>query len=632
MSNDSGNAPPVEPSEPTDLGPGGPSAEEAPGTAEGYRPGGTLLRGATVAPGLVLGTVHRKDYDLSRAGAVRVALDGVDNELNQFRGALDASRRQIVDLKSRLHGRVPEDDARILDTHLAYLRDSVFIADVENLILNEQMRLDAAIAKVVGDFDRIFRLVRSDSIRQSAVDLRDVGIRVLRNLEETGPQLEGTAGSTESTRDAYVLVANELSIVDMFTLANDHVKGIVTLEGGLTSHAAIFARAMRIPTLSGVEGLLDAVHEGDFVILDATEGILRVNPDDVVREQYASSSNDDDAIEIKGGGVERQVPEWALRPAATADGEAITVGASCGNLPEVEQALEYECAWIALYRTELLYLIDREPPSRDTLVHHYSSVIGAARGAPVTFRLLNLDSSAGLAYLHATAEANPSLGRAGTRALLDTPSVLRRQLQAILLASNGVDVRIALPFVTDCGDLRRVKEVLFEERIELRKTEAHFDERSGAVQIGVVVETPAAMLGARDLAAESDFLMVSMDSLQQYLLAADRDAPEHAAMFEVVHPFVLRGVAKIVAVARDAGVPVWMFGSSARRRESLPLLIGAGIRNFCVPPGELRTFLGQLDGIEAKAATAAARAAMDAACFDETRSLVSGFRHGYAPD
>jgi phosphotransferase system enzyme I (PtsI) len=136
-----------------------------------------ILRGATVAPGLVLGRVHRQDHDLTKERAERVPLDEIEVELNRFRTALDDSRLQLLDLRSRLTGRVREEDARILDTHLAYLRDSAFIADVENLILNEQMRLEGAIGKVVGDFDRIFRLVQNESLRQSAADLRDVGIR-----------------------------------------------------------------------------------------------------------------------------------------------------------------------------------------------------------------------------------------------------------------------------------------------------------------------------------------------------------------------------------------------------------------------------------------------------------------------
>ncbi|MDE0896039.1 MAG: PEP-utilizing enzyme, partial [Planctomycetota bacterium] len=217
---------------------------------------GELLRGTSVSAGLVLGRAHRKDHDLLVVEEERVAVEEVDGELNRFRTALESSKSQIEDLKTRLSGQVAPNDARILDTHLAYLKDSVFIADVEQLILVEQLRLDTAIAKVIGDFDRIFRLVESDTLRQSAVDLRDVGIRVLRNLDDDTAQVDAPQS------DRYILVASELSIVDMFDLNNDQVLGIVTEGGGLTSHAAIFARSMRIPTITGVDGLLDKVKEG----------------------------------------------------------------------------------------------------------------------------------------------------------------------------------------------------------------------------------------------------------------------------------------------------------------------------------------------------------------------------------
>src|SRR5262245_13610590 len=347
---------------------------------------GPILRGATVAPGLVLGRVHRQDHELSKERSERVPLDEVEVELNRFRQALDDSRLQLLDLRARLTGRVREEDARILDTHLAYLRDSAFIADVENLILNEQMRLEGAIAKVVGDFDRIFRLVQNETLRQSAVDLRDVGIRVLRNLEKQAVEPPAAA----PVRD-YILVGRELSIVDMFNLANENVKGIVTQSGGLTSHAAIFARSMRIPTLTGVEGLLDAVREGDFVILDATEGLVRVNPDELVRAQYAEATRAaSPSAAIEGAA------DLMREPPRTQDGEEVKVEASAGNLPEVEQASALGITTVGLYRTELLFLTDAIPPSREALVQHYASVLGAARGGRVTFRLLSVDSSLGI--------------------------------------------------------------------------------------------------------------------------------------------------------------------------------------------------------------------------------------------
>ena len=607
--------------------PENPTAEPAAVAETAPPPGGLLLRGTSVAPGLVLGHVHRKDYDLSRAHAQRVPLDAIDRELGRFRQALDDSRLQLQDLKSRLEGRVKPDDARILDTHLAYLKDSVFIADVENLILNEQLGLEAAIAKVISDFDRIFRLVENATLRQSAIDLRDVAIRVLRNLEQASAGETAVAAEDGVVRGPlpagqYVLAARELSIVDMFNLSNEHVQGIVTEEGGLTSHAAVFARSMRIPTVTAVEGLLDRVYEGDFVILDATEGIVRVNPSELVRQQYLQADR-----EPEPEPEEREVPDWARFPARTHDGTEIEVQVVCGNLPEVEQAAALGLPGVGLYRTELLYLIDRDPPSREALIRHYSSVVEQAAGGPVTFRLLNVDSGLEIPYLHEARELNPQLGRAGVRLLLSRESILRRQIQAILMASPEVPVRIAVPFVCDCGELRRVKEILFEEKLELRRAGLEFQDR---VELGCVLETPASLLGMRDLAREAEFLVLGLDSLTQYLLAADRESSGLAPFFETMHPFVLRALTKACEIATGLGRELTVFGVTAAEERNLPLLLGAGLRNFCLPPSGLRGFLTAVAGLELRAAGRAARAAARSSSPSELHGHVSGYRHGYA--
>ncbi|MFT5285321.1 MAG: phosphoenolpyruvate-protein phosphotransferase [Planctomycetota bacterium] len=575
-----------------------------------------VLRGDSVSPGMVLGTVHRKDYDLSRSRAQRVALDEVDRELNRFRTGLEDSRLQLVDLKSRLEGRVNPDDARILDTHVTYLKDSVFIADVENLILNEQMSLEAAITKVISDFNRIFKLVQNETLRQSAVDLRDVAIRVLRNLEKR----EGN-GEGENGPDEYILVARELSIVDMFNLANERVQGIATEGGGLTSHAAILARSMGIPTITNIPSLLERTSEGDFVILDATEGLLRVNPDEMVRKQYAHVGE-----EREEPASDDEVPEWAQEKTETRDGEEVTLNAACGNLPEVEQAAAYGMPAIGLYRTELFFLVEKDPPSRESLIRHYTSVVQKSNGG-VCFRLLSVDSSLEIPYLHNKRETYPQFGRAGIRLLLAQESVLRRQLQAILIASRGVETRIAIPMVTDCGDLRRVKEILFEERIELRKSGQDFQEK---IELGCVIETPAAMIGVRDLARESDFLTINLDSMVQYLLAADRESAELSHYFESLHPMVLRSLAKISEVCKDKRCSLSIFGVTASEPSNLGLLLGSGLRSFDVPPGSLRALMGELSRTDLQSASRATRAAARSSCQAETESLMQGFRHGFA--
>jgi len=610
-----------------DPQPAGPSqapaagSQEDPGAARaaasGVERAPTVLRGTPVSPGLALGVGHRKDSALGKASLERIPIDGIERELNRFHAAVVEARSQIVDLKQRLAGKVPADDARILDVHVAYLKDSVFISDVEHLILDEQLSLEASIVKVISDFDRIFRLVKNETLRDRAVDLRDVGIRVLRHLEQSGSVPRGGAVPPD-----YVLVARELSIVDMFNFEGNRVLGILTEEGALTGHAAILARAMGIPTVTGVTGLLDTLREGDFVIVDAAEGVVRVNPDEVVRAQYQEAAR---GLQDRPGDEGR--PEWAQREPHTVDGERIFVHASCGNLPEVEQAASLGLDAIGLYRTELLYLVDKTPPSVDELAAHYAAVISAADGAPVTFRLLHADSSLGLSWLHAGRELNPALGNAGVRALFAHEKILRDQLQAILRATVGARARIAVPFLTDTGELRRVKEVLFEERLELRKSSIPFQEK---IEVGAVFETPAAALGARDLAREADFVALALDALIQHLLAADRENHELSGFFLTLHPMVLRAIRDVVEACREVDKPLSVFGFTAGRRQVLPFLIGAGLREFCVPPSSLREFLEEIARVDARSARRASASAAALSCQAEARSLVDGYRHGYA--
>lgn len=601
---------------------------EAPGSGAAEPSAGTVLKGTPIAPGLALGVVHRKGDELEGTAMERVPRERVEAELNRFRGALVSARAQLKELKGRISGHVPTDDVRILDVHVAYLKDSVFISDVENLILNEQLALEAAIAKVIADFDRIFRLVQNETLRERAVDLRDVGLRVLRQLEQDPPESAASAEPSEGGGDGedeappepatdYVLVAKELSIVDMFNVSGDHVRAILTVDGSLTSHAAVLARSMRIPTITGVEGLLEEVREGDFVIVDATEGIVRVNPDERVRDQYRSERDAEPHMYIGGG-----VPT-----ATTQDGERVELFATCGNLPEVEQAVTSGLRAIGLYRTELLFVVDRNPPTREALVQHYAAVVEEARGTPVTFRLLHADSTLELPYLHAGRELNPALGNAGVRALFANERVLRGQLEAILRAGVGAQVRVVIPFVTDNGDLRRVREILFEERLALKRGGVAYLED---LELGVVIETPAALLGARDLARESDFVVVGLDSLTQYLLAADRESGDQAQRFESLHPFVVRGLAQIVEACREEGRPLSVFGSMARQRHNLPFLLGTGLRAFCVPPMNARELAQEVSQVDVRNAERAARTARSSSCPADTLSWVDAFRHGYA--
>ncbi len=603
----------------------GPDATAAPTPAEAgpaQAPDGATaaagreVRGTAVAPGVALGPVHLKDYDLTHAPATRIASDRVEEELNRFHRALVDARDQLQALRKQLTGRVPEDDARILDVHVTYLKDSVFISDVENQILNEQMGLEAAIAKVIADFDRIFRLVQNEALRDRAVDLRDVGLRVLRFLERERSDDEEAAGPLSD----YVLVARELSIVDMFNLSNRRVLGILTEEGGLASHAAILARSMRIPTVTGISGLLESAQEGELVLVDGDRGVARFEPDEALIAEHHRE------LVGAGAGPSLALPAVPLGSLATRDGEAVRASAACGNLDDVDQAARVGAPSVGLYRTELLYLMGKGPPELEALRGHYTSVLERAAGMPVTFRLLDVDSRHEIAYLHPARERNPALGRSGVRALLHHEGLLRTQLEGLLSASPAGRMRLAVPFVVDCAELRRVRELLFEERVELRKAGRAFRED---VPLGIVLETPAAVLGVRDLASEADFVVVGLDSLVQFLLAADRENSELTPYFESLHPFVLRALIETREVCAELGKPLSVFGASVLAPAVLPLLVGAGLRDFCLPPAQAAEFADRIRRLDAGEVHDEAEVAARGSCLADTLSVAEAHRHGW---
>ncbi len=586
------------------------SSEEAAPPAEGVD--NRTLRGASVVGGLAIGRARKSLHDSLGATPVRVPLDAVERELNRFHAALSESKEELRSLKEHLRGEVDEHTARILDVHAALLVDSAFLADVENLVMNEQLALEGAVAKVVSDFDRIFKLVGDASLRERALDLRDVGLRVLRRLR---PERDGAEG--EGLDEPAILVARELSIVDMFGARNQQVAGIVAEMGSPRSHAAQIARSMRIPTIVGVSNLLDEVEDGDLLLLDASEGVLRVRPDAQLVEQYGAMAG--------SGSREAARPiRRSRRAPRTRDGAVLEWSAACGSLPEVAEAIESGFDRVGLYRSELVHFVDREPPGVDAQAAHYSALYELCEHAVV--RLLDADSSLRVPWLHEAREPEPRLGLVGVRALLAKEPVLRRQLAALLKACDSPVRRMSLlvPFVVDCGELRRVKEALFDERRELRRAGLACP---GEIEVGVVVETPASALGAAELAKEADFLVVSLDALQELVLAADRSNANVAWLHEAVHPATLRALDMVLRAAEAAGRPVHVAGAAALLPQNLPFVLGLSARRFIVPTASMDEFVEATRRIDAREARKAAQAALRAASAGELRTIVEAWRH-----
>jgi phosphotransferase system enzyme I (PtsI) len=527
-----------------------------------------------VADGVALGRVHLRGFDSDQGYSRRISSDQVEEELNRLRDALAQGRTQIEELKSKHKGNLGANELRIFDAHVAYLRDTKFINEIEKLVMEERLSARASIHRVVDSYDRIFELVENDHLRRRAVDLRDVATRVLRNLRDDGREV-----STEAPSGRYILAARKLVTADMFNLDNEKVEGIVAEEGGISSHAAILARSMGIPTITGIRDLPSKLEDGAFVILDAGSGEMHVNPDERLRNEYAESSERARQVEMP--------PED--REHVTRDGRQVNLLASCGSVGEVNLARTMGMDGIGLFRTELLFLVEDREPSEDILTHQYSEVLRGPGDDAVSFRLLDVSSLSKVLRVPNAVERNPSMGMRGIRALLHDGDVLRLQLRAILRAAAGTDdTAVLIPFVTGLSDMQRVKAAIVEERQELRKKRVTC---ADTLRVAPIIEVPAAAFVLHAFLHESDFVVVSIDDLQAHLLAADRDNTNVREYYEAVHPAQFELISRMAKEANKAKKDLVLFGEGAADPRRIPFYLGVGITSFSVAPVRLTSML-----------------------------------------
>ena len=536
-----------------------------------------VYKGESLAGGIALGRAHLQGYEAAAGFTQRIPGDQVANELNRLHEALAQSRTQIEELKSKHEGNLGQNELRIFDTHIGYLQDPMFIDEIEKLVVQERLSVRGSIQKVVAQYERIFQLVENDYLRQRAGDFRDVAMRVSRNLQDGEVELPAVPQPT----GRYVLAARQLTTTDMFSLDNEHVEGIVAEQGGISSHAAILARSMGIPTITGIRDLPSKIENGDFLILDGSTGEVFVDPDERLRHEYEASAQRLRAAQMAAPKQDRRHE--------TRDGVAVSLYASCGNVGEVNLARTFGMDGIGLFRTELLFLVEKRLPSEDMLVHQYKEVARQPSGQQVNFRLLDVGASTVVGGAAPAQERNPAMGLRGVRLLLEDQGLLRLQLRAILRATAELEsAGVLVPFVTGVSELHRVKAAILEERLALRKRGQPCAE---TLLVAPIVEVPAAAFVLQAFLDDSDFAVVAVDDLQAHLLAADRDNPAVRDYYGAMHPALFELIARMSREAARREKPMILFGESAADPLRVPFYVGVGVRAFSVAPVRLNGML-----------------------------------------
>jgi phosphotransferase system enzyme I (PtsI) len=525
------------------------------------------LQGTAAAPGVGRGPAYLLLQGMAIVACQKVP--DVDAELRRFEAALEATRQAIAKLRQEVAQNLGESEAAIFDAHLLVLDDVALIDDVTREVRATGFNVEFCFQEVVQRYIEIFGRMEDEFLRERASDIRDVTGRVMHHLLGTRPAHAAMAARQQ------VVVARDLTPSETAGLPKDGVLAFVTEEGGRTGHSAIMARSLEIPAVVGVKGLMEAVQEGDTVLVDGETGAVVINPTAATLTGYRDQEQ---ALRSRRDRVMREI---AL-PDVTRDGVAFSLQANIGGPEDLEDARLYCAQGVGLYRTENLYLRLDAWPTEAEQYAEYAAVVRAAQGKLVTFRTLDLGGDKRLGDL--TDEANPFMGYRAIRLCLDRPDVFRPQLRAILRAAALGPVAVMFPMISGVEEFRRAKEVLESVAAELAREGLAPKER---IRIGAMVEIPSVAAVAEDLAREADFFSVGTNDLVQYLLAVDRGNPRIAALYEPAHPAVVRTLERIFAAANARGVATAVCGELAGDPVWAPLLIGLGAHELSMAPPAL---------------------------------------------
>jgi phosphotransferase system enzyme I (PtsP) len=403
-------------------------------------------------------------------------------------------------------------------------------------------------------------------LRERANDFRDVGHRALRHLDQQGGK-ERFAKST-------VLVADELTLSQLTLVSHENLTAIALQSGGATSHAAILARAFEIPTVVGIEALMESVSEGDDMVVDGHSGVIYINPSVEIEREYEKLGKRYEAFR-------RELMTGRHEPTKTHDGCPVQVLANVALLADLHLALRYGAEGVGLMRSEFSFLTYEDFPDENQQVALYRKMLETAGDRPVTIRTLDIGADKYPPYMRVPREDNPFLGWRSIRISLEMPGLFKVQLRAILRAATQHDVRILFPMISSLDELRRARELLAEAQNELYKEGLEHNPR---IEVGIMVEVPSAVWLAPRLAHEVDFFSIGTNDLIQYLLAADRNNPKVAHLYEALHPAVLKAIADVVSVGRAANKEVCLCGEMASDPLSTLLLVGMGLNQLSLSP------------------------------------------------
>ncbi len=519
-----------------------------------------MLKGIAASSGVAISKVYKLERPVL---VVNPNFSDVETELTVFNESLEKTKVDIEKVKTKAVGRLSDDELAIFDAHLMVASDPEFIGQIEEQIKNGSS-VSAAVESVKSMFVGMFEAMEDEYFRERAADIKDVTYRLLAHtLNVKVPDLS-------LIDEEVIIVAYDLTPSDTAQLDRQFVKGFATEIGGRTSHSAIMARSLEIPAVVGIKGIMAHTNNDDVLILDALLGDVLVNPEKEVIDVYRNK-------ELEYAEYRESLKQLISAESQTVDGHRVELSGNIGNAKDVVGVLENGGDGVGLYRTEFLYMDATSLPTEDAQYNAYKAVLEAMGDKLVVIRTLDIGGDKELSYLKFPHELNPFLGYRALRLCLDRTDIFRTQLRALLRASVHGNLAVMFPMVATVDEFRQAKALLEEERQNLKEEGMAVSDH---LQVGIMIEIPAAAVNARNLAKEADFFSIGTNDLIQYTMAADRMNQQVSYLYQPYNPSILNLIKMAIDGAHAEGKWCGMCGEMAGEELAVPVLLGLGLDEF----------------------------------------------------
>ena len=523
-----------------------------------------MISGIPASPGIVFGKALVLKEEKIVLDTQKIKESQIDAEIARFYEGRSAAVEQLNSIKDRAYASLGEEKAAIFEGHLMILEDEELEEEILDYLRSNKVNAAVAANVIIDQQVAMLSEIDDEYLKERAGDIRDIGNRLIKNI--LGMHIVDLGEINEEA----ILVAYDLTPSETAQLNLDKVLGFVTDIGGRTSHTSIMARSLELPAIVGTNNVTELVNTGDFLILDALNNAVYVNPSQEEIQRLKT-------LQAKLVEEKAELAKLKDLPALTLDGHRVDVVANIGTIRDVEGAERNGAEGVGLYRTEFLFMDRDQLPTEEEQFIAYKEVVEAMNGNLVILRTMDIGGDKELPYLNLPKEMNPFLGWRAIRIALDRREILNAQLRAVLRASAYGRLAVMFPMIISVEEIRELKSVIEELKVELRNEGKDFDEN---IQIGVMVETPSAAVNARFLAKEVDFFSIGTNDLTQYTLAVDRGNELISHLYNPMSPSVLNLIKQVIDASHAEGKWTGMCGELAGDENATILLLGMGLDEF----------------------------------------------------